>query len=96
MDYLKIPTTRTNSKGKVVGLDLHHRIEIFSTQDSIQGGLLMALKIVGNTGSHHDSVTKTDVLDALEILEHALAEIVENRSARIAKLASQLTAKHKK
>ena len=54
----------------------------------------MALKIVGNAGSHTTKVTHDDVLDALEIVEHALAEIIDERSARIAKLASKLTAKH--
>ena len=96
MDYLKIPSTQTTPKGKLVNLDLHSRIEEFSKVDPIQGKLLMALKIVGNTGSHQSSINKNDILDALEIVEHSLNEIIDNRSARIAKLAQQLSAKHKR
>jgi len=60
------------------------------------GAQLMALKWLGNTASHEGSVSRDDLLDAFEILEHSLSELIEQRSARVAELARQLTKKHSK
>lgn len=54
----------------------------------------MALKWLGNAGSHDRTVSKSDLLDAFEILEHALAEIIDRRSAKVAELAKKLAKKH--
>jgi hypothetical protein len=54
----------------------------------------MALKWLGNTGAHEGSISDADLLDAFEIFEHALAEIVDKRSANLAALAKKLTKKH--
>ena len=54
----------------------------------------MALKWVGNAGSHEGNVTQSDTLDAFEILEHTLIEIVDKHSAKIAALVEKLTKKH--
>lgn len=94
MDFLKMPTTRINKKGKPVRIDLHERIQEFGKVDATQAGHLMALKIVGNTGSHQASLSKDDVLDALEVIEHALEEIIDKRSVRIARLAMRLKTRH--
>ena len=54
----------------------------------------MALKWLGNTGSHGSKVNVEDLLDAFEILEHTLSEIIENKSKKIATLAVNLTKKY--
>jgi hypothetical protein len=58
------------------------------------GSQLMALKWLGNTASHEGGVSRDDLLDAFEILEHNLRELIEHRSARVAELARKLTKKH--
>lgn len=73
---------------------LHAAIESFAKNNPVLGAQLMALKWLGNTGSHDSSVSQSDLLDAFEILEHALSEILERRSERVALLAKQLTDKH--
>jgi hypothetical protein len=75
---------------------LHAAIESFAKNNPVLGAQLMALKWLGNTGSHDSSVSRADLLDAFEILEHVLAEILERRSERVAELAKQLTDKHSK
>jgi hypothetical protein len=55
----------------------------------------MALKWLGNTGTHSAEVSEDDLLDAFEILEHALIEIIEKRSTKVAELAKKLTKKHR-
>jgi hypothetical protein len=49
---------------------------------------------LGNAGSHVTGVKSADLLDAFEILEHALKEILEARMARVAELAKNLVKKH--
>src|SRR6185369_13432408 len=93
MDFLKIPTTKMKST-KTFELTLHQRIEIFQKVDPALGDQLMALKWLGNTSSHAGDVSREDVLDAFEILEHALFELIERRSEKVAKLAQMLACKH--
>jgi Domain of unknown function (DUF4145) len=95
MTNLGIPTQKPSSKnGKVVDLTLHQRIEIYAKAEPQIGNQLMALKWLGNTGSHGQKVNVEDLLDAFEILEHSLEEILDNKSKKIADLAKKLTQKH--
>ncbi|WP_285578159.1 DUF4145 domain-containing protein [Geothrix limicola] len=94
MDHLGVPKRRKNKNGKFTELTLHGRIEVYVTREPLIGSQLMALKWLGNTGSHNGSLNAADLLDAFEILEHALGEIIGRRSARVAELAKTLTKKH--
>jgi hypothetical protein len=54
----------------------------------------LAVKWLGNTGSHTGSVSKDDILDAFEILEFLLAHLFVQREDRAEALARNLTKKH--
>ncbi|MFL5561714.1 MAG: DUF4145 domain-containing protein [Gemmatimonadaceae bacterium] len=84
---------RTRGKNGLVDLKLHDRIVQFQKREPELGSQLLALKYAGNTGSH-GSVEDGDVIDALAIIEHVLAEVVTQRSRNIAALAAKLTKKH--
>ena len=46
---------------------------------------------LGNAGSHEGTeLSNNDVLDAYEIMEHLLAEIYNNKGARLAALAKKV------
>jgi hypothetical protein len=94
MNHLGVPKRKKDKSGKYSDLTLHARLDSFAKDEPTMGPQLMALKWLGNTGSHDREVTKGDLLDAFEILEHALVEIIEGRSARVAGLAKKLTKKH--
>lgn len=97
MSHLGIPKRRKTNKGKFMDLSLHGRLDMFSTKNSQAGIQLMALKWLGNAGSHEaGNVSKNDLLDAYEIYEHALAELIDKRSAQVTALAKKLTKKHGK
>ncbi|WP_429583825.1 DUF4145 domain-containing protein [Paraburkholderia youngii] len=96
MDHVGVPRKKTDDKGKERPLDLHARIDFYSSRATEAAAQLMALKWLGNTGSHGGAVGKTDLLDAFEVLEHTLAEIIEKRSEKVALLAKKLTQKHSK
>jgi hypothetical protein len=96
LDHLNVPRRRKNQNSKFSNLSLHERIEIFIREEPSLGGQLMALKWLGNTASHEADVSRDDLLDAFEILEHILDELIGQRSARVAELARKLTKKHAK
>jgi hypothetical protein len=97
MDFLGVTKKKRNKLGKFDDLTLHKRIEAFAKNDLIHGSQLMALKWLGNAGSHSDEeVSSVDLLDAFEILEHALSELVDRQSAHVAALAKKLMKKHAK
>jgi hypothetical protein len=95
MDHLRIPKRRRNKKGKFFWLTLHDRIneEFRKTKPEVADQLL-ALKWLGNTGSHEGKAMRDDVLVAFEILEDSLFELVEQRSRRITALSRTLTKRH--
>lgn len=96
MDHLGIPSQIPDKNGKTRELKLHARIELFATKEPTAGSQLMALKWLGNAGSHHNIVSETDLLDAFQIVEHALGEIIDRRSLSVAALAEEMTKKHTK
>lgn len=94
MDHLHIKRRQKQASGKIMDLSLHRRIDIFNAKDSRVGEQLMALKWLGNAGSHETVVSEKDLLDAFEILDHVLVEIFEQRSKKIKLLARQLTKRY--
>jgi hypothetical protein len=95
MNHIGVPKRRKDGRGKFHDLTLHARIDLFVQNEPTTGAQLMALKWLGNTGSHEAAqVGRDDLLDALEIMEHALAEIIERRSKRVKALAKKLTKKY--
>ena len=94
MNHLGVPKRRKNKNGKYFDLTLHARIDTFAANDSTIGPQLMALKWLGNAGNHTGEVNQEDLLDAFEIIEHALGEIIDKRSARVARLAKKLMKRH--
>jgi hypothetical protein len=96
MDHCGIKRRAKNKHGKFYELSLHKRIEIFAEKNPDIGKQLMALKWLCNAGSHKTALSKRDLLDACEIIEHALAEIIGQRTMRIRTLAKQLERKYGK
>lgn len=94
MDHLGVPKRKKEKNGKFIDLSLHRRIEIFQQGKPDIGLQLMALKWLGNTGSHETQVSRDDLLDAFEILEHALSELIDRRSEKVAELAKKLAKRH--
>lgn len=69
---------------------LHSRIQVFASTNQDVSDKLLAIKWIGNTGSHSDDLELVDVLDAFELLEYCLEELYEGRSARLKALAASI------
>lgn len=95
MDDMKIPKTYLQS-GKRKGYSLHKRIEQFKAKKPEEADLLMAIKWIGNSGSHTgDGLTKDDILDSYEILEHVTNKLYEKDTKRISKLTKTINKRKK-
>jgi Domain of unknown function (DUF4145) len=60
----------TRKNGKLIRISTHQRITEFKKRDLEAGEALEAVKWIGNSGSHGDSLTASDVLDGAEFLEY--------------------------
>lgn len=74
---------------------LHDRIEHFSKKNKGIGEMLLAIKIIGNEGSHVGEMKLEDIIDAYEILEEIIEYTYVNKRKRIAKIAKDIVVKNK-
>lgn len=94
MNHLKVPRKQKTKKGGFMPLKLHHRILLFQKEEPELGDDLIAIKWLGNSGSHAgESLTRHDILQGLPLLEHVLGEIFDRRTAERAKLRRALLKK---
>jgi hypothetical protein len=82
--------TNQGKGGKRIRLSLHSRIVEFRNRQRELGNALMAVKWIGNAGSHTQSLTRDDLLDGYNLLDHVLEELYVNRRKQIAKLSREI------
>ena len=70
-----IPRFAVSRKGYKTKILLHDRIVVFEVKKPDIAKRLFALKWLGNEGSHANTITKNDLLDAYEILEWAIDDL---------------------
>jgi hypothetical protein len=82
LDTLRISRARRIKAVRMQSLSLHQRIVVLKTRIPSVADALLAIKWMGNAGSHSGQVTRDDVFDAYDILEQVLEELfVKNRLA---------------
>jgi hypothetical protein len=90
LTHFRVHCTKRNPKGERVFLSLHARIELFRRTNSKLADALMAVKWIGNAGSHSQRLRREDLLDGYELMEHVLDELFVQRHKRIARLSRQI------
>ena len=93
MDHRKVIKTRT-SKGKRHALSLHARIQEFAKKDRANGDLLLAVKWIGNSGSHPGGASRDTVFDIFDMVEHVLEDLYGTTRQRLMEKAKEIN-KHK-
>lgn len=90
-----IVRTTLNKKRKRVSLPLHQRIERYKLKNADAADYLLAIKWLGNIGSHQDvnSIDDTDLLAAFDIFDHVLDLVYVERGLRLKKVAKDLSAR---
>lgn len=86
MNDFKIPRLM-RAAGRTERLSLNRRIQLFQKKEPAHGESLLAVKWIGNAGSHYSGITQADMLDVYEILGHVFDELYSHRSKRVRKLA---------
>lgn len=91
LDELRVKKFVTRA-GKRQRVTLHDRIVDLARIRPEVGELLMAVKWMGNDGSHEGDSTLSmdDVMNGFDIFEHVLDALYVKRGARITKLASTI------
>ena len=85
-----IPTQ--NDKGKTIRL--HHRIEKIPEEGSKLAQNLLAIKFLGNAGSHtFDEVRIKDIEGAFEIMDYVVSELYSDREKTIETIRKSLNKK---
>jgi hypothetical protein len=81
MTHFKVPRTST-SKGKRMPIALHHRIDHhFRTAHPDEADTLLAIKWIGNAGSHQPGpLDRSAVEDALDLLDHVLHDLFVSKA----------------
>ena len=95
MDHSAVPKRRRAKNGTYSALRLHDRIDFVRQERSHDRNPVNGIEVVGKTGSHDSVVARSDLLDAFEVMEHALTGIIEKPSARVSELAKKLAKKHR-
>ena len=94
--FKRVKDPKNPSKpGKLRPIPLFTRIEAFIQKNGkvVHKDHLHALRVVGNLGTHNNGASRSDVLEAFQIYEHALDELIGKKSSVIAKLAKKLKGK---
>jgi hypothetical protein len=93
LDERSMPREVERKPGRNTRLPLHDRIVRFQENDPEPGKLLLAIKVIGNVGTHGDDITFDDLLIGYEILDHVIDIIYSGRAARISGLANEVLAR---
>jgi len=78
-------------------ISLHQRIDLMPPKHAKLKALILAIKWLGNAGSHsHDGkneISMDDVMDLYELMEHVLGEIYSSKTKKLEALAKKVNKK---
>jgi len=91
----RIARTTVNKKRKRVSLDLHSRIDRFKKVKPESADYLLAIKWLGNIGSHGsiEGLDDESLLNGFEFFEQAIEHVYVGRDARLRKTAKGISAR---
>ena len=93
LDHLKIRRRESKKNGKYHKLTLHDRILEFHPKNPDLGEQLLAIKWLGNVGSHTTDLKKDDLIDDFEMLQFVLGELFEQTRKRLSTMARKIIRK---
>jgi hypothetical protein len=82
------------AKGKRKPINLHQRIQLLPAKYKELADMLLAVKWLGNAGSHDgDKPSIADVRVTYDLLEHVLSEIYEKKTGKLKAVAKKINKK---
>ena len=82
-------------KKKRRSLSLHERIELFEKKNKEVANYLMAIKWIGNAGSHDGEITNEDILDGFDLLKYSIEKLYTSHEKEMAQITKQINKKRK-
>lgn len=76
-------------------LSLHERIIEFKQTNNEVANYLLAIKWIGNAGSHYSDITKDNILDAYELVEYSLELLYNDKKKKLVKMSKEIIKKKK-
>lgn len=93
LDSLRVQRLTVNVKGKREPINLHNRISKIKGKHTAAHDSLIAIKWIGNAGSHSNALTREAVFDALDIFESVLAGLYSKHPSVITRLVKSVNAR---
>jgi hypothetical protein len=90
LDFIKEPKSKVSKGGKRDRLPLHARIVNVASRDKALSESLLAVKWLGNAGSHSEELSRDDIFDALDILDIVLDDLFVRHRTRVKKLVAAI------
>ncbi len=72
------------------GERLHDRINNNKKTNDFIRDMLLSIKWIGNYGSHNDSISRSDLLDAYEMMNAILDELYDNYTKKLSALSKRI------
>ncbi|RLJ77347.1 DUF4145 domain-containing protein [Pedobacter alluvionis] len=94
MDALKVKKTMITKKGRKE-ITLHSRILAYQNKRPDVSEFLLAIKWIGNGGSHLSNVTTDQILDAYRLLEYALELIYDDKKKDLTRISRAINKRKK-
>jgi hypothetical protein len=90
MDYENVPQFPAKTRTETKRLHLHNRInDYYGKTNPERANLLLAIKWIGNAGSHKSKMTRQAMLNGYRIFEQVLMEMFSDRKS-ISRLAKKI------
>lgn len=89
----RVKLTTTNKQGKREPLKTHARIVAFQERQPKAGDALLAVKWIGNDGSHDSELSISDVLKGANMLSYALRILYDKTDAEIERAVQKVNAR---
>lgn len=90
LDHKQVPRTVISKKQKRVRINLHDRIVMFKAANAEAAEALMAVKWIGNEGSHAGSLSRSDVLDAMDMIENVIDKFWGEKDQTLQRLIARV------
>nr|WP_321980124.1 DUF4145 domain-containing protein [uncultured Cohaesibacter sp.] len=90
LDEMNVPSQEQSKKGSTVRMSLHRRLEVWSKTNEEHAELCLALKEVGNLGSHGDIVETEHYFSSLKLYSYILKQLFENDAQKMKELAESI------
>lgn len=96
LDFQKVNKTTINKHKKRQQLKLHQRIDKFKSKQPEIANYLLALKWIGNQGSHSSSkLSRKELIDAYRILEVSLVDLYDKTRIVVNRLTNKINKEKK-